>query len=290
VSRYRHGAKGLHVEEVQADLERMNYPLPKFGRDGSLGNETWRALEMFAVDTGWPLGEDEGLDEVDDVEGLVDRLRQFADLERSWKLEDVDVHVQDVTGVYTKVIKGLRSWKQINAIVLHQTGTARLSSDPRHWVHIPAHLGIPQVGSEVFLLHPLVAYLYHANSFNRRSIGIEVGGNHLGIEGDTHTHWKPGGGPNTATDGQIAATRKAIQWVCRQAKANGGEITHIFAHRQSNGIKLADPGERIWSECGFWALQELGLSDGGPGYKSGKGKPIPYEWVNEESYKGYTYW
>ena len=67
------------------------------------------------------------------------------------------------------------------------------------------------------------------------------------------------------------------------AKA-GGEIRHVFAHRQTNGNKPACPGETIWKNVALWAQKELGLvSD--PGYTKGSGLPIPNVWDSRSSHK-----
>lgn len=284
---YKHGSRGDHIKEVQKDLLTLGFALPKFGADGDLGGETWRALEQFAGSIDWDLGPDDGLDECDDISGLVRELARLSG-EEGVPGEYDGVTYRDVTGRYNKVVKGIRPWSQIDAIVLHQTGTARLPNKPEQWVTIPAHIGISKDG-EVYVLHELQAYLWHANSFNKRSIGIEISGNFEGLHGKSWTHWKPGGGPDVLSDLQIKATRSAIRWIMERVGGRAAGIQYIFAHRQSNGIKAADPGQRVWQECGLWAQQELGLTDGGPGFVSGKGRPIPHEWAGTDSYKGYGY-
>jgi hypothetical protein len=58
-------------------------------------------------------------------------------------------------------------------------------------------------------------------------------------------------------------------------------LTHILAHRQSSDSRTNDPGPEIWYGVGQWAVENLGLKDGGPGYKhSAGGAPIPDEWRN----------
>jgi peptidoglycan hydrolase-like protein with peptidoglycan-binding domain len=55
-------------------------------------------------------------------------------------------------------------------------------------------------------------------------------------------------------------------------------LTHILAHRQSSGQRENDPGPDIWYHVGQWAVDNLGLKDGGPGFKVGTGNPIPDLW------------
>ena len=55
-------------------------------------------------------------------------------------------------------------------------------------------------------------------------------------------------------------------------------LTHVLAHRQSSGTRENDPGPDIWFDVGQWAVNTLGLKDGGPGFKIDTGNPIPDEW------------
>ena len=55
-------------------------------------------------------------------------------------------------------------------------------------------------------------------------------------------------------------------------------LTHVLAHRQSSGTRENDPGPDVWFDVGQWAVNTLGLKDGGPGFKIDTGNPIPEEW------------
>ena len=55
-------------------------------------------------------------------------------------------------------------------------------------------------------------------------------------------------------------------------------LTHVLAHRQSSGTRENDPGPDIWFDVGQWAVNTLGLKDGGPGLKIDTGNAIPEEW------------
>ena len=52
----KRGAKGAHVRKIQASLESLNHPLPKFHADGSYGGETETAVGDFQAATPVPTG------------------------------------------------------------------------------------------------------------------------------------------------------------------------------------------------------------------------------------------
>ena len=48
------GCKGNDVQELQVDLMKIGYSLPKYGADGDYGNETTKAVKAFQADHGLP--------------------------------------------------------------------------------------------------------------------------------------------------------------------------------------------------------------------------------------------
>lgn len=48
----RRGCKGEDVEELQRDLIKLGYSLPKYGADGDFGSETEKAVKAFQLDHG----------------------------------------------------------------------------------------------------------------------------------------------------------------------------------------------------------------------------------------------
>lgn len=307
--KYELGSKGEAVKRLQNALGTLGYPLPKFGADGSLGNETMRALEAAALDLETDVDED-GLHTQAEITATVESvLAKFA------KLNDQTGEVQ-LRCLYEHTMRhrrGPRDWKSIDAIVLHQTA-CRMAAPPNRWAGVPAHVGIPSSAASpvVLLLSPLNQLLWHANSFNKRSVGIEVSGNHPGImntEGERYasdheksvfagllkrdqwlverTYWKPGRGPDRLDGNMVKAGRAAIVHIIETVEEHGGHIKYVFAHRQSSKDRVADPGQEIWTELGLWAMEEHGLSDGGDKFVSGKGYPLPDVWTGEK--RGVTY-
>ena len=57
-------------------------------------------------------------------------------------------------------------------------------------------------------------------------------------------------------------------------------ISFVFVHRQGEAEDLRGnyPRPDIWYNIGEWAVGELGMNDGGKGYKEWNGSPIPDSW------------
>lgn len=185
--------------------------------------------------------------------------------------------------------KGYREWSSIRGITLHQTAVD-FGTNPRRLLNVPVHGATLRDGS-IVLLHDPTDYMYHANSFNKHDIGIEVSCRASGIEGNADTLWLPKslrgkGEPlshaSEATDDQLEATRVLIMHYVDLVESKGGKIEYIHAHRQSSKSRTSDPGSRIWRECGVWAIDELKLTAGPPGWSSG-GYPLPDAWTGERN-------
>ena len=173
-----------------------------------------------------------------------------------------------------------RKVSAVDAVCLHQTA-CMLGERPGRWDSTGAHLGILLSGAIVWL-HDWTKRVAHGNSFNASSVGIEVDGLFAGVAGDLSTVWDNPATPareqpQSPTDAQIAALHTAIRWICDDLEAMGGKLKRIVAHRQSSPSRRNDPGSEIWQGAALPLIEELGLTDGGPGYTSG-GLPIPEAW------------
>lgn len=190
---------------------------------------------------------------------------------------------------------GPRPISQITGIVLHQTA-CRMS--PGAWKNVHAHAGVDQNGV-AYQIYDWRDRVNHGHDFNATTVGIEFEGHFEGIQGAAWTHWVPVAGPNDPpipaarrvpmipTKAQIESGRYLIVEILQWAQENGGEIKHVFAHRQSSDQRQGDPGSAIWKALGLWAQEEFGLTDGGPGYVIGTGLPIPEAW--DPRYAGVKY-
>jgi hypothetical protein len=173
-----------------------------------------------------------------------------------------------------------RAIAAITGITLHQTGVV-LGEKAQRWSTVPVHFGIPRSG-QLFQMHDVAKVVAHGNRFNANDVGIEIDGHFEGIEAKSWTYWRPAQEPNrlplVPSAEQIASARQCVRTICSEVARRGGRIQFIHAHRQSSNQRQSDPGSRIWQEVGVWAQHELGLSDGGDGFKVGTGMAIPKAW------------
>ncbi|NEP86158.1 MAG: hypothetical protein F6K18_04620 [Okeania sp. SIO2C2] len=157
----------------------------------------------------------------------------------------------------------------VYALVLHQMAFSR-GNDVRKYNNVTAHFIITPDG-QIAQLHPISAYLYASNGFNKHSVAVEFAGNLPSVKGRC---WKTENfGCHRLTSAQIEAGRYLVRTLINKIG-----LTHILAHRQSSRSRSNDPGPDIWYYIGQWAVNNLGLKDGGSGFKIGNGKPIPDSW------------
>jgi len=276
--------KGADVLKLQGALLALEYDLPKYGADGDFGYETLHAVQEYA--------HDHGIDATAFMESVPDALIETIIGAKSRPPRVGLLDIARTTPSKGNIIKGSRAWKDITGITLHQTGIM-MSNKPERFKNVPAHFAVirerPFHG--VVQMHDMRSIVWHGNAFNKPDVGIEINGCFAGIEGDPRTAWKGGfagnPGPDSITDQQIHDTRLLVTHIYNTVYDEGGRLRHIHAHRQTNGMKLSDPGSKVWQEVGMWAQRELGLTDGGPGYTLREGAPIPEAW--DSRYTGVPY-
>jgi N-acetyl-anhydromuramyl-L-alanine amidase AmpD len=172
-----------------------------------------------------------------------------------------------------------RDLKKVYALVLHHTAGS-LINDPGRLNNVNAHFVITPNG-RILQLHPLERLLFASNGFNPGSVAVEFVGNFRNEKGIC---WYKGPRflpcSNTPTPEQIKAGRDLVKYL--RSKIN---LTHILAHRQSSSSRDGDPGPDIWYQVGQWAVDNLGLNDGGSGYfildgdpRHCKKTPFPESW------------
>jgi hypothetical protein len=167
--------------------------------------------------------------------------------------------------------KGRRDPSTVKYLVLHQMAFSR-GNNPDRYNAVTAHYAILPNG-RILQLHPVSALLWASNGFNRKSVAVEFAGNFPNTRGKC---WETGKyGCHKLTQAQIAAGRYLVKHLIEQIG-----LTHIFAHRQAAKTRENCPGPDIWYHIGQWAIDNMGLKDGGPGYKIDLGHAIPDAWRN----------
>jgi hypothetical protein len=174
--------------------------------------------------------------------------------------------------------KGKRVSSQIDTLVLHQTAKSR-GNVPDLYKHLAVHLVLMPNGG-ILKLHPFEALTWSSNAFNDDCIALEVAGN---FATDRGVWQEPGNGKDVLTQQQISEGRSLV----RLLHEDYG-IRYIYAHRQGWTPKPGQdpkvnqrgncPGPEIWYNLGQWAVDNLRMDDGGPGYFEGNGSPIPDSW------------
>jgi hypothetical protein len=183
-----------------------------------------------------------------------------------------DCKIIDLTAQSDRSLrKGQRDPKSVYALVLHQMACCFRRRDPlRSYLRIKSHFAILPEG-QILQLHPVSALLWASHGFNSKSVAVEFAGNFPNVKGK----WWKGEtyGRDRATAAQLEAGRCLIRHLVRTMG-----LRVVLAHRQSSNMRENDPGPDVWYHVGQWAVDKLGLSDGGAGFKIGNGKPIPDAW------------
>lgn len=252
------GVFGEDTERVVKALQRRY----KLKEDGICGPQTWRAV-LAAADRQTSPGQvrHPGINE----DGLV-----------------------NIVGLHKppKLYSHKRPLEDINTVLIHQTG-CEMPSTPMGWRRLNAHLGMTEEGLGL-IVNDFTDMIWHAQGLSAVSIGLETEGNFYGIDGKKNTLWKGGGGPDHLTRVALKNFENMFVFLCRWFETNQIEWKYIHAHRQSHKSRPADPGQEIWQEVAMKWIQRLGISDAGPDFFSGSGKPIPREW--NPKYKKNKYW
>jgi hypothetical protein len=185
---------------------------------------------------------------------------------------DAPVGIIDLTAQADKSARrGRRDPKSVHALVLHQMACCSQRKDPlRSYLRLKAHFGILPDG-RILQMHPIDQLVWASNGFNANSVAVEFAGNFPDTRGQ---YWKGNEmGKNRLTAEQVSAGRRLIQHL---VKTIG--LRQVLTHRQSSGTRENDPGPDIWYHVGQWAIDTLGLQDGGAGFKLAGGNSIPEVW------------
>lgn len=290
------GSKGPAVRELQQNLTRVGYALPRFGADGDLGFETLDAVDAFAEYAGG-FGDDATPN--DTIPAALLAAIASAHPEKPPPRAAAREPAEIVPGFVDarpwyngKDFQNRNPWARIDTICLHQMAVNGNAGWGR-WKGLAIHVAVPTKGPAA-LFNDLDKRVAHGHGWNGRSVGFEVEGHFAGIEGKPHTHWKPPGAtgsraiPMELSVLQTTNARAAIRWCVEQVNSRGGHVKYIGAHRQSYGRKSSDPGELIWKNIALPMMEELGLTTGPTlAHPKYPGLPIPEAWDPKQ--KGVKY-
>lgn len=164
---------------------------------------------------------------------------------------------------------------------MHQT-SCLLGENPPRWDTVGAHTGVTRAGHSIWM-HDFTRVIWHGNGFNAKCVGIEIDGRYEGVEGNPKTLWDDPSTPqhevaHAITDESVETSKQQIRWIVDEVARHGGKVTKLVAHRQSSKDRRDDPGSGLWHRVALPMMAELGLEDGGPGFKIGTGYAIPVEW------------
>jgi len=265
--------------QIQRALIAQGYPLPRWGADGAMGQETRAAMRAWGKDHGCPATMPEG--------ELADRIvRAGASL---LTLPHCPL-VLDVRGWHPGIArKGINPWPQIDTVCLHQMACDDGRSDWQRWRDLAIHFAILRHGQAAYL-NDCNALVYHGHGWNGRSVGLEIEGWYAGVEGEPETLWAPAGASPARRTSQVLsplqaeAALQAIRLAMATVAVHGGKVRYVAAHRQSSKDRVSDPGSQIWQAVALPAMRELGLVTA-PTLRGGRA--IPEAWDPAQVGVGY---
>lgn len=168
-----------------------------------------------------------------------------------------------------------RAPREVDLVVLHQTGTGPLSEEAAD--RVKAHV-LVRADGRVLLLHPLACRMrYGAAKWNARAVNVELEGLFPGrLDARGRPVWWTGGPRErdrlADRPEQVVAALAALAWI----RAELPSVRLLGAHRQVQGATRAGcPGLDPWALVAAPALASLGfrLVETAP-----TGKDIPASW------------
>jgi len=252
------------VKRVQERLIELGYNLGKLGPDSVFGDDTDKAVRKFQEDQGLSVDGIVGPDTLAAMEGEDDSLPKV----------DYVVDTRNKHGhprLYAPHYSP-RSWAKINSVVLHQVGVT-ISDCPSRWDSLNAHIGLQRNGLIVFVNDP-TDFIWHAQHGSKRSIGIEINGFFPG----TYDDFSEVPAERRLTKAQIQAAPRLFDLLQMLFRVNDAIWEFVYLHRQFKDTRRGDPGKEIYETFALPWMEKLGVTDGGPDFKSGSGKPVPKDW------------
>ncbi len=181
----------------------------------------------------------------------------------------------------SKYVYGPRPWTKVTGVCLHQTA-CNMGERLERYDGIGAHFVVTRAG-KVLWMHDPDLLVIHGNGWNNQCVGIEIDGLYAGIEGNPSTVWNDPSTPfrevgQELPEAAAESARQLVRWIVEEVALHGGKCDKLVAHRQSSEDRRDDPGSAIWKAVALPLHAELGMDDGGVGFKIGDGYAIPESW------------
>lgn len=262
---------GPAVVRLQAALVAHGYPLPRWGADGTMGEETSAALDAWKRDHPglWSKG--------DDLPRLVDAVCDG--VFRSSRVVAGE-RVLDVRDLHPgRARKGTNRWSRVDTVCLHQMA-CRGPGGWERWRDLAIHFAVLCDGTAAWL-YDCDALVWHGHGWSGRSVGIEVEGWYAGVEGSPETLWVPDGASAVRRRSMVLSAEQAdaalqsVRLAVETVAAHGGRVRYVAAHRQSSPTRQSDPGQQIWQAVALPAMATMGLG-AAPTLRGGR--PVPEAW------------
>jgi hypothetical protein len=285
----RYGDRGPQVRELQQRLIAAGLPLPEYGADGILGDETWAQLQNYANDSSlqWapevpPAVVEALMIEPVKVVDLISKQTNPPASRDKWKIgADGKVVVRDPKTVSGIMLHQTGVWYGVSAAQVSAAGGDRHAALHNRGLNIACH-AVAFDGRDAGLecghgvaTAPLAWYCYQANTANSESLGLEIEGVYPGLVT-----------PGCVMPSQrvINAARDAVRYMVEQGRREGMPIRYVWAHRQSSAMRRGDPGEALWKAVALdFAVPVMGLQTQNT-RTWGDGMPIPAAWGGSGPY------
>ncbi len=272
---------GPEVTRLQEVLISLGYDIGTKGPDGVFGPGTTEAVKSFQRRYGlisdgcvgnletWPI-----------LKQVLEANAQKNPVTES-EIKIIDRREQhEPPGLYNPEQSPLK-WtgegkNVIDSVTLHQSGCI-ISEVSRVYDAGNFHIAVLADG-RIVLTNPLEMCIEVAGELSASTITVEFEGNMPGIQGDPNTAWNEGSELNSLTKAQLKASEYLFAWIKHNFDVNGGKWKFVYAHRQLQIDRRADPGSEIWTKIGMKWIEWLGGSDGGPEFAVGGGLPVPKQW------------
>jgi len=263
------GDNNKRVRSVQETILAIDpSALPRYGADSDLGKESLGAIARLLKT---PSIERAGLVDHQDQQRLLDLVGVSVIPPKGY------IDNRKIANVLQR--KHIRSPTATFDFVYHQAD-CEMGEKPSRFVDSSAHFFVTS-GGLIIQLHDLEWLTHHAHALNETTIGIEIEGAFLGVEGDLKTwapyHTKAGTMPQRLTQAAIDAATRLVLWTKAYLEKRGGRLRSFYAHRQGSNTRDRDPGSAIWQ---FIVLPIAELAGCTVPFSAvfGKGKTIPGVW------------